>query len=135
MDVPLRVQDARTLAESVFHVFGLERGLQRAHAAARSRARAMRSSVGARRVAALEPSHRFEHLLQQFADASASADRTAGIFFVFFTGVGVVRQILQRSEAHTSELQSLMRNSYAVFCLKTKNNHNPKHRTRPYSNT
>src|SRR3546814_19345696 len=56
----------------------------------------MRSSVGARRVAALEPSHRFEHLLPQFADASASADRTAGIFFVFFTGVGVVRQILQR---------------------------------------
>src|SRR3546814_2483585 len=121
MDVPLRVQDARTLAESVFHVFGLERGLQRAHAAARSRARAMRSSVGARRVAALEPSHRFEHLLQQFADASASADRTAGIFFVFFTGVGVVRQILQRrSEEPTSELQSLMRNLYAVFCLKKK---------------
>src|SRR3546814_3492233 len=26
-----------------------------------------------------------------------------------------------RSEAHTSELQSLMRNSYAVFCLKKKN--------------
>src|SRR3546814_4869044 len=25
-----------------------------------------------------------------------------------------------RSEAHTSELQSLMRNSYAVFCLKKK---------------
>src|SRR3546814_8228632 len=27
----------------------------------------------------------------------------------------------QRSEEHTSELQSLMRNSYAVFCLKKKN--------------
>src|SRR3546814_1339439 len=26
-----------------------------------------------------------------------------------------------RSEEHTSELQSLMRISYAVFCLKTKN--------------
>src|SRR3546814_10339084 len=26
-----------------------------------------------------------------------------------------------RSEAHTSELQSLMRTSYAVFCLKKKN--------------
>src|SRR3546814_8578693 len=26
-----------------------------------------------------------------------------------------------RSEEHTSELQSLMRNSYAVFCLKEKN--------------
>src|SRR3546814_3380055 len=28
-----------------------------------------------------------------------------------------------RSEEHTSELQSLMRSSYAVFCLKKKNNH------------
>src|SRR3546814_10112848 len=30
---------------------------------------------------------------------------------------------LARSEEHTSELQSLMRISYAVFCLKKKNNH------------
>src|SRR3546814_8133157 len=29
---------------------------------------------------------------------------------------------LARSEEHTSELQSLMRISYAVFCLKTKKN-------------
>src|SRR3546814_1997931 len=29
---------------------------------------------------------------------------------------------LIRSEEHTSELQSLMRISYAVFCLKKKNN-------------
>src|SRR3546814_1339083 len=29
-----------------------------------------------------------------------------------------------RSEEHTSELQSLMRISYAVFCLKQKNNTN-----------
>src|SRR3546814_6639534 len=28
-----------------------------------------------------------------------------------------------RSEEHTSELQSLMRNSYAVFCLKKKKAH------------
>src|SRR3546814_7721670 len=27
-----------------------------------------------------------------------------------------------RSEEHTSELQSLMRNSYAVFCMNNKNN-------------
>src|SRR3546814_1196438 len=35
-----------------------------------------------------------------------------------------------RSEEHTSELQSLMRISYAVFCLKKKNinkKHNPDH--------
>src|SRR3546814_2899250 len=31
---------------------------------------------------------------------------------------------LLRSEEHTSELQSLMRISYAVFCLKKKNNTN-----------
>src|SRR3546814_3816176 len=34
----------------------------------------------------------------------------------------------QRSEEHTSELQSLMRNSYAVFCLKKKKTHH--HKTR-----
>src|SRR3546814_8957801 len=31
-----------------------------------------------------------------------------------------------RSEEHTSELQSLMRNSYAVFCLKKKNDKDHK---------
>src|SRR3546814_10404857 len=30
------------------------------------------------------------------------------------------RSLNDRSEEHTSELQSLMRNSYAVFCLKKK---------------
>src|SRR3546814_10736768 len=30
-----------------------------------------------------------------------------------------VKPRFMRSEEHTSELQSLMRNSYAVFCLKT----------------
>src|SRR3546814_5124493 len=34
---------------------------------------------------------------------------------------GAARPLQQaRSEEHTSELQSLMRNSYAVFCLKKK---------------
>src|SRR3546814_6716929 len=31
-----------------------------------------------------------------------------------------ILQAARRSEEHTSELQSLMRNSYAVFCLKKK---------------
>src|SRR3546814_4669381 len=34
-----------------------------------------------------------------------------------------LRQPRFRSEEHTSELQSLMRNSYAVFCLKKKKTH------------
>src|SRR3546814_1942050 len=32
----------------------------------------------------------------------------------------VIEQCAARSEEHTSELQSLMRKSYAVFCLKKK---------------
>src|SRR3546814_3448098 len=35
-----------------------------------------------------------------------------------------------RSEEHTSELQSLMRISYAVFCLKKKNKKYPTAKTR-----
>src|SRR3546814_5206699 len=44
----------------------------------------------------------------------------------FFVAVSVVKQRLRlasdspRSEEHTSELQTLMRISYAVFCLKNK---------------
>src|SRR3546814_4530228 len=42
-----------------------------------------------------------------------------------------VIELVPRSEEHTSELQSLMRISYAVFCLKKKNNMNTtrKHKT------
>src|SRR3546814_6912209 len=35
-------------------------------------------------------------------------------------GDGVLDRVVKRSEEHTSELQSLMRISYAVFCLKKK---------------
>src|SRR3546814_3396289 len=34
--------------------------------------------------------------------------------------LGHIEEEAKRSEEHTSELQSLMRNSYAVFCLKKK---------------
>src|SRR3546814_8337247 len=38
---------------------------------------------------------------------------------------------IQRSEEHTSELQSLMSTSYAVFCLKKKNKIEKHHRYTP----
>src|SRR3546814_9180808 len=38
---------------------------------------------------------------------------------------------LPRSEEHTSELQSLMRISYAVFCLKKKKTHQHTHKQTP----
>src|SRR3546814_3891285 len=44
-----------------------------------------------------------------------------------------------RSEEHTSELQSLMRISYAVFCLQKNNNNThtyiPLHKTKQYKDT
>src|SRR3546814_8948788 len=39
-----------------------------------------------------------------------------------------------RSEEHTSELQSLMRISYAVFCLKKKTKNNKNHQQAQYHN-
>src|SRR3546814_7893408 len=44
-------------------------------------------------------------------------------------GVLMVFLVLARSEEHTSELQSLMRISYAVFCLKKKNTLKQQKRT------
>src|SRR3546814_3930857 len=38
----------------------------------------------------------------------------------------LLSELTDRSEEHTSELQSLMRISYAVFCLNTKTNPNLK---------
>src|SRR3546814_5301391 len=45
----------------------------------------------------------------------------AGPVRVVIKTTGVHRSDAGRSEEHTSELQSLMRISYAVFCLKKKN--------------
>src|SRR3546814_8779852 len=42
-------------------------------------------------------------------------------------GPAPARHAALRSEEHTSELQSLMRISYAVFCLKKKNNIQLRH--------
>src|SRR3546814_14722795 len=43
-----------------------------------------------------------------------------------------VAEIAHRSEEHTSELQSLMRSSYAVFCLKKKKESTPHHHQLTY---
>src|SRR3546814_1479790 len=45
------------------------------------------------------------------------------------SGSSVKRLARRRSEEHTSELQSLMRISYAVFCLKKKKKKTQKHTT------
>src|SRR3546814_5773477 len=48
-------------------------------------------------------------------------------FAIVFADRAGRRAIARRSEEHTSELQSLMRNSYAVFCLNKTTHLSPKH--------
>src|SRR3546814_6255802 len=59
------------------------------------------------------------------ADAGGSGTRKAQLSCPFRTAQADER----RSEEHTSELQSLMRLSYAVFCLKKKKDTQTKHTT------
>src|SRR3546814_1111731 len=69
---------------------------------------------------------RAECIAELFAACStASPLRATRIKAASWSGLGVFNgsdSVLPgRSEEHTSELQSLMRISYAVFCLKKKN--------------
>src|SRR3546814_5640115 len=52
----------------------------------------------------------------------AAGEHAAGLLDI------VAGEAEARSEEHTSELQSLMRISYAVFCLKKKNENHKKHK-------
>src|SRR3546814_4568329 len=54
------------------------------------------------------------------ADKKEAYRRHAAEAVPLFKEFGVTRQVEARSEEHTSELQSLMRISYAVFSLKKK---------------
>src|SRR3546814_3599670 len=68
--------------------------------------------------------------VQKFALQEHFCDRVAALCLAFSPVMAVAVESCKpniypdaaRSEEHTSELQSLMRISYAVFCLKKKNN-------------
>src|SRR3546814_4025803 len=51
-------------------------------------------------------------------------EHRTGIFACAGCGQRLFSSKTKRSEEHTSELQSLMRISYAVFCMKTKKHNN-----------
>src|SRR3546814_2861695 len=72
--------------------------------------------------------------LREYLDLLAAMDRGLAAYdveeFYYLARAALVKderhidrfdQVFGRSEEHTSELQSLMRISYAVFCLKKKN--------------
>src|SRR3546814_5654038 len=58
----------------------------------------------------------YRFLLRQLRDGALADDLFQDIW----------QRMIARSEEHTSELQSLMRNSYAVFCLKKNNTNKTK---------
>src|SRR3546814_2982111 len=61
----------------------------------------------------------------QAGDAADAEDSVRGnLNATGLNGAEVTDCRVRRSEEHTSELQSLMRISYAVFCLKKKNKQN-----------
>src|SRR3546814_5751266 len=68
-----------------------------------------------------------QKLVRIFDQAHRSAGLTASAAKCFFGNHGILGDIfayaalVPRSEVHTSELQSLMRISYTVFCLKKQN--------------
>src|SRR3546814_1986678 len=90
----------------------------------RAEARAQRRRERARAARRFLPAA-VEERLQRHAVANPErADALGAVDLVArdrdqITGVGD-RHAAVRSEEHTSELQSLMRNSYAVFCLTKK---------------
>src|SRR3546814_10496101 len=96
-----------TRTDTLFPYTTLFRSDRDASARARARHRLRHRAHPADRMAPLArlAVHLAEHMVEQHIGAAGRV------------GAGI---IADRSEEHTSELQSLMRISYAVFCLKKK---------------
>src|SRR3546814_9698392 len=62
----------------------------------------------------------FRHTIPLRGLPGASAEQLEDLVEAALVECDRIYPALQRSEEHTSELQSLMRTSYAVFCLKKK---------------
>src|SRR3546814_7941450 len=76
------------------------------------------ASTPVARSAAVKPATAEAVASCEYLDDLAGASGRYGVFAS--SGAEKARMDLMRSEEHTSELQSLMRISYAVFCLKKK---------------
>src|SRR3546814_139075 len=68
----------------------------------------------------------FGALSERFLIVSANLALTSSLQMLSYSSKTNNRLPVTRSEEHTSELQSLMRISYAVFCLKKKKKHKKK---------
>src|SRR3546814_4956596 len=71
-----------------------------------------------------------DQILARRLGLGAAVERVLIGFMGCYAGITALRTARHiRSEEHTSELQSLMRISYAVFCLKKKKQHLPTRNT------
>src|SRR3546814_6766349 len=107
-----------TRTDTLFPYTTLFRSVDHVVVAVAHGARAQRRQVGARR--RLGVADREVHLALQDARQDVAALRV---------GAELHQRRADRSEEHTSELQSLMRISYAVFCLKKKKTHTTRARS------
>src|SRR3546814_2640271 len=82
--------------------------------------RAVADHRDAARVDRLDRAHRVALDARDLDEAANGITGQAEI--MLHADLGRVLDLRVRSEEHTSELQSLMRISYAVFCLKKKKN-------------
>src|SRR3546814_8265448 len=83
-----------------------------------------------RHLAALDSPHRAE-----FYTSGRTPNEAAFLYSIFVREYGTNNFPDCRSEEHTSELQSPMRNSYAGSCLKKKKYQYPHHYHSHYSHT
>src|SRR3546814_6342096 len=72
--------------------------------------------------------HEVTHVSPGVSDVDEQVAALLGGFSQEVAAGFTVAHLRYRSEEHTSELQSLMRISYAVFCLKKKNKTNNKYK-------
>src|SRR3546814_1819882 len=115
-DLPRRFSDFETLGEALDYAATGRRGLN-FHDARGNLARAYPFSE--LRADAIACAHRLIAHGVKPEDRVALVAETGADFAQLFFGIVYAGG---KSEEHTSELQSLMRISYAVFCLKKKKN-------------
>src|SRR3546814_6461961 len=128
MDLSERVRARRRLLEDVAAVIAAE--LNDLYARIRSVKSDLTGPAGAPSATAVEERVRAEARIRDIETLVAGLEEAAGRLQTLSDELGGLIKDLQKlpsakmsekSEEHTSELQSLMRTSYAVFCWQKKN--------------
>src|SRR3546814_1289169 len=126
--IPARARCEAVAVLRLQRLQALQHGVDASLADVLDRAAAERGEAGAEDHARIEQVGIFDHAVVQRGDGLVEQRQHQPVLevpghLVVLRHLGLLRLAL-RSEEHTSELQSLMRISYAVFCLKKKTKNN-----------